>query len=108
MPVMEQAAEKLVSNGLDPMVINPREVSTLDTACLDSLRDFDLIITAEDGIVDGGYGQKVASYFGTTEVKVVNLGLPKDFVDRYDANELLKECNLTPEQIAEIATSTLK
>lgn len=108
LPVMEQVAEKLASNGLDPMVINPREVSTLDTACLDSLRNFDLIITAEDGIVDGGYGQKVASYFGTSEVKVINLGLPKQFVDRYDANELLKECNLTPEQIAEIATSTLK
>ena len=108
LPVMEQAAEKLASNGLDPMVINPREVSTLDTACLDSLRNFDLIITAEDGIVDGGYGQKVASYFGTSDVKVINLGLPKQFVDRYDANELLKECNLTPEQIAEIATSTLK
>ena len=108
LPVMEQAAEKLVSNGLDPMVINPREVSTLDTACLDSLSNFDLIITAEDGSVDGGYGQKVASYFGASDVKVLNLGLPKEFVNRYDATELLKECNLTAEQIAEIATSILK
>lgn len=108
LPVMQQAAESLAVKGLDPMVINPREVSTLDNACLDSIKDFDLIITAEDGIIDGGFGQKVASYFGNTDVKVINLGLPKEFLNRYNAVELQRECNLNPDGVAKIALSALK
>lgn len=108
LPVMQQAAANLAVKGLDPMVINPREVSTLDTVCLDSIKDFDLIITAEDGIIDGGFGQKVASYFGDTDVKVINLGLPKEFLNRYNAIELQRECNLSPDGIADIAMSVLK
>ena len=108
LPVMQQAAENLSMKGFDPMVINPREVSTLDTACLDSIKDFDLVITAEDGIIDGGFGQKIASYFGDTAVNVINLGLPKEFLNRYSAIELQRECNLNPDGIADIVMSALK
>ncbi|MDE6003011.1 MAG: 1-deoxy-D-xylulose-5-phosphate synthase, partial [Prevotella sp.] len=108
LPVMQQAAENLSVKGFNPMVINPREVSTLDTACLDSIKDFELVITAEDGIIDGGFGQKVASYFGDTDVKVINLGLPKEFLNRYNAVELQRECNLNPDGITDIAMSALK
>lgn len=108
LPVMQQAAENLAQKGLDPMVINPREVSTLDTACLDSIKDFELIVTAEDGIIDGGFGQKVASYFGDTHIKVINLGLPKEFLNRYNAVELQRECNLNPDGVTNIVLSTLK
>ncbi len=92
----------MAAKGVEPTVINPRNVSTLDTATLDSLRDYDLVITAEDGIVDGGYGQKVASYLGQAPVKVVNLGLPKEFLNRYDAAEVQRACGMTAEQIAEL------
>ena len=108
LPVMQQAAENLSMKGFDPMVINPREVSTLDTACLDSIKDFDLVITAEDGIIDGGFGQKVASYYGDAAVKVINLGLKKEFLNRYNAVEVLKECNLTPDGIADTVRSVVK
>ena len=108
LPVMQDAAEKLKANGFEPMVINPREVSTLDTDCLNSLKNFDLIVTAEDGIIDGGFGQKIASYFGDTKVKVINLGLPKEFIDRYNANDILKQCNLTPDGIKNLVISALK
>ena len=60
-----------------------------------------MVVTAEDGIIDGGYGQKVASALGTSDAKVINLGLPKEFLNRYNASELVKECGLTPDQIAE-------
>lgn len=108
LPVMQQAAENLSMKGFDPMVINPREVSTLDTACLDSIKDFDLVITAEDSIIDGGFGQKVASYYGDAAVKVINLGLKKEFLNRYNAVEVLKECNLTPDGIADTVMSVVK
>ena len=108
LPAMQQAAEHLASKGFDPMVINPREVSALDTACLDAIKDFEMVITAEDGIIDGGFGQKVASYYGDTAVKVINLGLQKKFLNRYNAVEVLKECNLTPDGIADTVMSAVK
>ncbi|MDE6696024.1 MAG: 1-deoxy-D-xylulose-5-phosphate synthase, partial [Muribaculaceae bacterium] len=97
---MSLAADMLAEQGVNATLINPRELSTLDTATLDSLKDYSVVITAEDGIIDGGYGQKVASYLGEAPVKVVNLGLPKKFLNRYDYAALQKECGLTPDQIA--------
>ena len=99
--IMAKATDLLAQKGVEVTLINPRNLSTLDTATLDSLKDYSVVITAEDGIVDGGYGQKVASYLGEAPVKVVNLGLPKEFLNRYKYSELQKACGLTPEQIAD-------
>lgn len=101
--IMEKAADILASEGIETTLINPRCLSSLDTAALDSLKDYEKVITAEDGIIDGGYGQKVASYLGDAPVKVFNLGLPKAFPNRYKASELQRECGLKPAQIAELA-----
>ena len=105
---MQQAADLLAQQGVNVTLINPRNLSELDTAALDSLKDDQVVITAEDGIIDGGYGQKVASYLGESPVKVVNLGLPKEFLNRYNYSELQKRCGLTPDQIAQTAMSALK
>lgn len=106
--IMQQAADILAKEGIDVTLINPRNLSTLDTATLDSLKDYKMVITAEDGIIDGGYGQKVASYLGESPVKVLNLGLPKKFLNRYDYKQLQQECGLTPESIANTARTALK
>lgn len=105
---MSQAADLLKEQGISPTLINPRNLSGLDTAALDALKDYKVLITAEDGIIDGGYGQKVASYLGESLVKVINLGLPKEFLNRYDYSELQKRCGLTPDQIAQTALNALK
>lgn len=105
---MQQAADLLAKEGVNVTLINPRNLSTLDTKTLDTLKDYKTVITAEDGIIDGGYGQKVASYLGEAPVKVINLGLPKEFLNRYDYTELQKRCGLTPEQIAGTALNSLK
>ena len=106
--IMAKAADLLAQKDVEVTLINPRNLSTLDTASLDSLKDYSVVITAEDGIVDGGYGQKVASYLGEAPVKVVNLGLPKEFLNRYKYSELQKACGLTPEQIADKVISEAK
>ena len=105
--IMAKTVDLLAQKGVEVTLINPRNLSTLDTATLDSLQDYSVVITAEDGIVDGGYGQKVASYLGEAPVKVVNLGLPKEFLNRYKYSELQKACGLTPEQIADRVTKEL-
>ncbi|MDE7419053.1 MAG: 1-deoxy-D-xylulose-5-phosphate synthase [Muribaculaceae bacterium] len=104
---MSLAADMLAEQGIKATLINPRNLSTLDTKTLDSLKDYSIVITAEDGIIDGGYGQKVASYLGEAPVKVINLGLPKKFLNRYNYSDLQKECGLTPDQIAQTAKDAL-
>lgn len=78
--------------GITPTVINPRFISGLDTDTLSGLiATHQLLLTLEDGLLEGGYGQAVASYLGKAPIKIVNFGLDKAFHDRYQANELLQE-----------------
>lgn len=98
-----KAAEILKGRGLCPTVINPRILSSVDAECLDSLKGYRRVITIDDGIVDGGFGQKVAAYLSPKGVPVTCLGLKTEFLDRYNVKDLMKANNLTPEQIAEIA-----
>ncbi|MCM1521923.1 MAG: 1-deoxy-D-xylulose-5-phosphate synthase [Muribaculaceae bacterium] len=97
------AADILVKQGKDPMVINPRILSDVDRETLDSLKGFSHVVTVEDGIIDGGFGQKVAAYLAAEEVKVTCLGLKKEFLDRFKVADVLKANRLTPSQIAETA-----
>ena len=96
------AAEELAREGLHATVINPLYLSGLDAELLDSLRaKHRLILTVEDGILDGGFGQKVAGLYGAQDsVRVKNYGLPKKFFNRYTPAALAREYHLTAEQIA--------
>ena len=97
--VSKEVKEKL---GFTPTLINPRYVTGLDKELLEDLKkNHKLVITLEDGILDGGFGTNIASYYGMTDMKVNNYGLKKEFIDRYDINEILKENRLTPIQIVE-------
>lgn len=85
---------------ITPTVINPRFISGLDTDTLSGLiATHQLLLTLEDGLLEGGYGQTVASYLGKAPIKIVNFGLDKAFHDRYQANELLQENGLTVDAI---------
>ena len=96
-----EVAESLKKeNDLDATVINPYYITGLDTKLLESLKkDHDIVITLEDGMLDGGFGEKIARFYGDSDLKVLNFGVRKEFPDRYDLNELLKENHLTKEQI---------
>ena len=97
--VIAEIKEKL---NIDATLINPRYISGIDTALLDSLKEkHELIITLEDGILEGGFGEKIASFYGPTEIKTLNYGLKKEFIDRYDVNKELQRNRLTKEQILE-------
>ena len=108
---MGEAAANLIKEklGFKPTVINPRFINDIDKNCLDSLKkNHSLVITLEDGIVDGGFGQKVASYYGMSDMKVKNLGLEKLFYDRYDAYEVLDELGISPEKITIFVEENIK
>ena len=96
------AKELEEKTGTKATVINPYYITGIDREMLEDLKkDHDIVITLEDGIRDGGFGEKIACFYGDSEMKVLNYGLKKEFLDRYDAAEVLKENRLTKEQITE-------
>jgi 1-deoxy-D-xylulose-5-phosphate synthase len=87
---------------IDATLINPRYITGTDAALLDSLKaNHQLVITLEDGVLDGGFGEMIARYYGATDMKVLNYGAKKEFEDRFDITEFLQKNHLTDIQIAE-------
>ena len=105
-----EAAALLEKEGIRATIVNPIFLSGLDTALLKRLKEkHRLILTLEDGILDGGFGQKIAAYYGMdTQISVRNYGLSKEFHDRYRALELARAHHLTAEQIAADTLSAWK
>ena len=97
-----RTAEILNRSGISPTLINPRFYSGLDQNLLASLKEnHQLVVTLEDGVLDGGFGEKVARFYGPSAMKVLNYGAPKEFVDRIPVEELYTRYRLRPELIAE-------
>lgn len=85
---------------ITPTIINPRYITGIDEELLSSLKkNHSLVLTLEDGILEGGFGEKIARFYGDSNILTKNYGIKKSFPDRYDINELLRENKLTKEQI---------
>lgn len=96
-----EAVNELKGEGIEPTLINPVYLSGLDKELLENLKsDHSTVITLEDGVLSGGYGEKVARYYGDSDMKVICRGVPKEFLDRYNRAELLTQCRLTKDTIA--------
>ncbi len=99
----------LTKCGIDATVINPRIYSQVDQELLTDLKlDHELIVTLEDGILSGGFGEKVARFYGASDVKVLSFGGDKEFTDRIPLDELYRQYHLTPELIAADVTAALQ
>ncbi len=99
----EQTAKAIEEKtGVKPTLINPQYITGLDEKLLTQLKEnHDKIITLEDGILPGGFGYKIAGFYGKDEMKVYCYGFEREFLDRYQVEDILKENHLTPEQICE-------
>lgn len=94
----EQTAAELEKKGIHATIINPTYITGLDTDLLESLKkDHRLVVTMEDGALDGGFGEKIARFYGNSDMKTCAFGLEKKFYDRYDYEKLAEEYNLKPE-----------
>lgn len=105
----EQLRKLLADKGVDATLINPRFLSGLDVELLHSLRrDHQLVVTLEDGVLDGGFGEKVARFYGTDKDMMVKCyGLKKEFADRYSYQQILEQNHLKPEQMMDEILATL-
>lgn len=96
-PATKEAAKLLKEEAkINATVINPYYITGLDEALLIKLKqNHDTVITLEDGILDGGFGEKIARFYGASNMKVMNYGLKKEFLDRYNVDAVLKDNHLT-------------
>ena len=103
-----QVADELAKEGINATVVNPKFASGLDEELLEELKaNHSVVFTLEDGVVEGGWGQRVASFYGPSNMRVKNYGIAKEFHDRYDATELLRENGVSLEQIVADAKQVL-
>lgn len=97
--VKQELKEKL---NIDATLINPRFMTGVDEELLENLkRDHDIVITLEDGVLDGGFGEKITRFYGNSNMKVLNFGGKKEFTDRVPLEELYQRYHLTKELITE-------
>jgi 1-deoxy-D-xylulose-5-phosphate synthase len=96
-------------NNIGATLINPKYITGIDEELLESLKkEHKLVITLEDGILDGGFGEKVARYFGPSDMKVINYGIKKELLDRYIPEEPMKNNRLTDVQMVEDIMNIIK
>lgn len=104
----ENVADILAAKGINATLINPRYLNAVDAETLDSLKaEHRLIVTLEDGCKDGGFGERIASYYGTSDMKVLVSGVKKDLYDRYNLRQLLDDNRLLDEQIVDDILATI-
>lgn len=104
----ENVTRLLAEKGIKATLVNPRYLNEVDRETLDSLKgSHELVVTLEDGSKDGGFGERIAAYYGTSEMKVLVGGIKKDLYDRFDLQQLLSDNRLLDEQIVEDVVSIL-
>ena len=90
----------LKKQNVNATLINPRFINVLDRSTLDALKEgHSTVITLEDGILDGGFGEKIASYYINDNIRVLTYGLKKEYIDRYDPKKVLEENGIDVQQI---------
>lgn len=98
----ENVVNMLETKGIEATLINPRYLSGIDANTLEALKkNHSLVVTLEDGCKDGGFGERIAAYYGPTDIKVLVGGIKKDLYDRFDHQQLLSDNRLLDEQIVE-------
>ena len=98
----ENVARLLTEKGINATLVNPCYLNDVDTDTLEGLKtDHQLVVTLEDGCKDGGFGERIASFYGLSDMKVLVGGIKKGLYDRFDVNKLLSDNNLLDEQIVD-------
>lgn len=98
----ENVVRLLADKGIDATLVNPRYLNEVDTDMFEALKmNHKLVVTLEDGCKDGGFGERIASYYGTSDMKVLVCGVKKGLYDRYNVEQLLEDNRLLDEQIVE-------
>lgn len=87
--------------GIKATLINPRYITGVDKDMLNDLKkNHELVVTIEDGILEGGFGSKISQYYGDSSMRVLTFGFSSDFPEVYDAKQMMADNGLTTETIS--------
>ena len=104
-----EVADELAKQGIEATVVNGVFASGIDKELLEGLKaNHSVVFTLEDGVIEGGWGERIASFYGPSHMKVKNYGIAKEFHDRYNPAELLKQNGTSVEQIVADAVAMVK
>ena len=106
---MLQELKKTVSilrtQGKNPTLVDARFIKPLDeNAYEELLKTHSIVVTLEDNTLVGGYGSAIAELMsdkGYTSHKILRFGLPDDFVEHGDVNDLYKQLKIDGESVAQ-------
>lgn len=98
----KKVLDKLKEEEITATLINPKFITGIDEELLNKLKEnHSLVITLEDGCLNGGFGEKIARFYGNSDMKVLNFGGKKEFTDRISLDVLYQRYHLTPELIVQ-------
>lgn len=104
-----EVADELAKQGIEATVVNGVFASGIDKELLEDLKaNHSVVFTLEDGVIEGGWGERIASFYGPSHMKVKNYGIAKEFHDRYNPAELLKQNGTSVEQIVADAVAMVQ
>ena len=104
----KEVSRLLKEKNINPTLINPRYLTGIDKTLLEELKqDHTLVVTLEDGELDGGFGEKIARFYGPSTIKTLCFGAKKEFSDRIPLETLFERYHLKPEQIVQDILSAL-
>lgn len=103
--VVKQLEEK---HGINASLINPRYISGVDKNMLNELKNnHEVVVTIEDGILEGGFGSKITQFYGNSSMKVLTFGFSSEFPEVYDAKQMMIDNGLTPDLISSSIVSAI-
>ncbi len=92
----------LAKQGYGCSIVNARFVKPIDTQMIDEAqKKHELIVTMEENVASGGFGEKVRDYLGTAQgsVKLLNITIPDEYVEHGNVEILRKEVGIDTETI---------
>ena len=100
--IAEQVRKNLKEIGYSCTLVNARFVKPIDTEVLDMLSaDHKLLVTMEENVRSGGYGEKVMDYVVEQElpVKLLNISLPDEYVEHGNVALLYEEVGIDAQTV---------
>lgn len=100
----EEVCEQLKAHDIDAGICNARFAKPLDEEYLQSIKkQYDLIVTLEENVLTGGFGEQVQAFLYDNEYrgKVLKIAIPTEFVRHGSVTLLFKELHMDSESITE-------
>ncbi len=105
----KEVCAALKEQGIEATLINPLYITHYDYKLLEDLKkDHDVVVSIEDGVLEGGFGEKIARFYGDSTMKVLCYGGEKMFYDEMSYDEQYEKYHLRSDLMSADIVEALK